>query len=76
VRPEKVRIGDRGLPVTVAAVDYLGSETVLRLRHGRQVLFARIAGGAAVAPGESLQVGWPAEAVHRFTEDGVRRESD
>ena len=76
VRPEKVQIGDRGLPVTVAAVDYLGSETVLRLRHGRQVLFARMPGGAAVAPGESLQVSWPAEAVHRFNEDGVRRESD
>jgi len=38
IRPEKIRIDNSGLPVEVSAVDYMGAETVLRLRHRDNIL--------------------------------------
>jgi sn-glycerol 3-phosphate transport system ATP-binding protein len=72
VRPEQVQVGSRGLPVSIAAVDYLGAETVLRLNHGEQTLFAKINGRQDYQSGETLHVSWPAEAVHYFGSDGMR----
>jgi len=73
VRPEHVYIADRGLPVEVGAVDYMGAETVLRLRHGTQDLMARIGGRPRTAPGETLRVAWRAGDVHLFDDKGIRR---
>ena len=73
VRPEKIYICDKGLPVEISAVDYMGAETVLRLRHGTQDLMARINGRTKALPGEKLSVAWSAEDIHLFDEEGVRR---
>ena len=45
VRPENVRVGQEGLPARIAAVDYLGAETVVRLEHDGQSFFAVTVGG-------------------------------
>jgi sn-glycerol 3-phosphate transport system ATP-binding protein len=74
VRPEHVRVGQRGLPVRVSATDYLGAETVLRMVHGGQILFGKIDGHRRYSPGELLHVSWSEEAVHRFGADGIRIE--
>ena len=74
VRPEHVRVGQRGLPVRVSATDYLGAETVLRMVHGGQTLFGKIDGHRRYNPGDQLHVSWPEEAVHRFGADGIRIE--
>ncbi|MGI9464761.1 MAG: ABC transporter ATP-binding protein, partial [Aestuariivirgaceae bacterium] len=34
VRPEDIKIAKTGIPVEVSASDYMGAETVLRLKHG------------------------------------------
>ncbi len=73
VRPEKIYIAKKGLPVEISAVDYMGAETVLRLRHGKQDLMARINGRTTVVPGEMLQVAWSADDIHLFDETGIRR---
>jgi len=73
VRPEKIHIAKKGLPVEISAVDYMGAETVLRLRHGKQDLMARIDGRTDAAPGEKLCVIWDAKDIHLFDEEGVRR---
>jgi sn-glycerol 3-phosphate transport system ATP-binding protein len=73
VRPENITIAERGLPVKVGAVDYMGAETVLRLRHGTQDLMARIGGRVTAVPGEALCVAWKADDVHLFDEKGIRR---
>lgn len=74
VRPEHVRVGPKGLPVTVSAADYLGAETVLRMVHGGQVLFAKTDGRRIYQTGEQLHASWPETSVHQFGADGVRIE--
>jgi len=73
VRPEKITIAKKGLPVEISAVDYMGAETVLRLRHGKQDFMARIDGRTEAAPGEKLCVTWDAKDIHLFDKEGVRR---
>jgi len=73
VRPENIYIAKKGLPVEISAVDYMGAETVLRLRHGKQDLMVRIDGRTKAVPGEKLHVAWKAGDIHLFDEEGVRR---
>ena len=73
VRPEDVRIAKKGLAVEVAAVDYMGAESLLRLRHDGQELMARVNGRTAVKAGDSLKVAWQADDVHLFDNNGIRR---
>lgn len=71
VRPEDVHVGPNGLPVRISAVDYLGAETVVRMTHGGQTLFARIDGRQGYEPGEQIHISWSEKAVHRFGSDGI-----
>ncbi len=73
VRPENIHFAEQGLAVEVTAVDYMGAETVLRLRHGSQNLMARIAGQATAALGAKLRVAWRPGDIHLFDEKGIRR---
>jgi len=73
VRPEQVEVGEAGLPARVVAADYLGGETVLRLRMGGQDLFARSNGWSRHEPGSGVCVSWSWDAAHLFDESGFRR---
>ena len=75
VRPESLRLADTGLPVQVSAIDYMGAETVLRVRHGDHVLMARINGRPATKLGSSERITWGPEDVHLFDEKGIRQSS-
>jgi sn-glycerol 3-phosphate transport system ATP-binding protein len=72
IRPEKIRLADAGLPVEVTAVDYMGAETVLRLRHQDQPMLARVDGRADAVPGDRLTIQWNDDDVHLFDSEGVR----
>lgn len=72
IRPEKIRIVDSGLPVQVSAVDYMGAETVLRLKHHGNTLMARIDGRAEAVPGDRLNIAWNQNDVHLFDKTGAR----
>jgi sn-glycerol 3-phosphate transport system ATP-binding protein len=74
IRPEHVRLDASGLPAKVAAVDFLGAETILRMQHRGQVLFARLNGRVGIEPGALVQVSWPADAVHYFDREGIRQD--
>jgi sn-glycerol 3-phosphate transport system ATP-binding protein len=71
VRPEDVRVGDEGLPVKISAVDYLGAETVVRMIHDGQSVFAKIDGRRDYTPGATVHINWPEKAVHCFGSDGI-----
>lgn len=71
VRPEDVCVGETGLPVRISAVDYLGAETVVRMAHDSQPLFARIDGRRDYTPGDQLFLSWPETAVHCFGSSGI-----
>jgi sn-glycerol 3-phosphate transport system ATP-binding protein len=73
IRPEHIQLGQRGLPVRVATADFLGAETVVRLHHGEQALFARINGRVQLTPGDEIKASWSPDDVHLFDEKGIRQ---
>ena len=73
VRPEEIKLGRQGLPVRVGAIDFLGAETVIRLHHGEQILFARTNGRTELVPGDQVMVSWSPDAVHVFNQKGRRQ---
>ncbi|CAB1062360.1 Glycerol-3-phosphate ABC transporter, ATP-binding protein UgpC (TC 3.A.1.1.3) [Olavius sp. associated proteobacterium Delta 1] len=72
VRPEKIKLSERGLTARVGAIDFLGAETIIRLVYGEQTLLAKINGRAKIAPGDQLTVSWSPDAAHLFNEKGIR----
>ncbi len=72
VRPEAIKLSERGLTARVGAIDFLGSETIIRLVYGEQTLHAKINGRAKIAPGDQVTVSWSPDAVHLFNGKGIR----
>jgi sn-glycerol 3-phosphate transport system ATP-binding protein len=72
VRPEKIKLTDEGIPMIVEAVDYMGAETVLRLRYQDQRVMARVDGKAQISIGHIVSVSWDEAETHSFDEDSNR----
>ena len=72
IRPEKIKLSNDGITMTVDAIDYMGAETVLRLLYDDQRLMARIDGKAQVSLGESVSVNWDLVDCHGFDRNGNR----
>ena len=73
VRPEDIELAPGGVPARVIAGDYLGADSVVEVDVGGQRAFVRVAGHAACAEGDVVNVGWAPEAVHVFdAATGVR----
>ena len=70
------QLTERGLPAKVGSVDFLGAETILRMVHAKQTLFARLNGRADVEPGALVNVCWPAKEIHFFDSKGIRQDID
>jgi sn-glycerol 3-phosphate transport system ATP-binding protein len=66
VRPETVRIGQTGLPATVVAAEYLGADTQVETRVGKETLIVRVGGRVAAGPGDTLNLTWPSADAHWF----------
>ena len=74
VRPEHVTLGfDRGLPAAVAAIEYLGADTLVTCRLGATTLAVRVPGSIGLSRGDPTRVYWAPGAQHLFDRDGVRR---
>jgi len=74
VRPEHITLAfDRGVPATVAAIEYLGADTLVTCRLGAATLAVRVAGSVGVARGDAARLAWAPGAQHLFDHDGVRR---
>ena len=74
VRPEHIALAfDRGVPATVAAIEYLGADTLVTCRLGAATLAVRVAGSVGVARGDAARLAWAPGAQHLFDHDGVRR---
>jgi len=74
VRPEHVTLGfDRGLPAAVAAIEYLGADTLVTCRLGATTLAVRVPGSSGLARGDPTRLYWAPGAQHFFDHDGVRR---
>ena len=74
VRPEEIKLSPQGLPAVVEAVDFLGAETIIRLFHGEQTLFARVNGRSKIMPGDQTNLSWSSSVIHLFNEKGIRQD--
>ncbi len=79
VRPEEivVRAADGpGLPAEIVSGEYLGADTVLRLRVGDCELLARLQGRSDTTPAATRRVSWRTGAVSLFDGESGRRRDD
>ena len=72
LRPEDLRLGAEGLEAEVTLVERLGSETLVHLRLGAQLLVVRAAGQAAFTHGAHVRVTAARERRHWFDAAGQR----
>jgi len=74
VRPEQLRLlpAGQGLPARVAAIEYLGAESLLVCEAaGTRIIVRTAADAAHPLPPRGAEIGldWPAHALHRFDRD-------
>ena len=79
LRPESIRLASegegegRGVLADVAAVEYLGADTLVDARVGAEPFTVRLPGEAATRPGERLRLGFAPGDAHWFdAETGAR----
>jgi sn-glycerol 3-phosphate transport system ATP-binding protein len=75
IRPEDVQLYEGGIPSRVESVDYLGSETIIRLKMLEETVVAKVQGRCEVEKGDAYPVAWNREQVHIFDENGMRWEA-
>ncbi|MDB5822363.1 MAG: ABC-type sugar transport system, ATPase component protein [Herminiimonas sp.] len=74
VRPEHIRIVERGMVATVAHTEYFGADTVVGVEVGKARLLIRTPGQLRFAPGSAIALGWNASDQYFFdAETGLRR---
>jgi sn-glycerol 3-phosphate transport system ATP-binding protein len=66
IRPEASHIAADGVPATVAAVEYLGADTLIETRIADQPFIVRLPGRAPAAVGETVGIRWEPSAAHWF----------
>jgi sn-glycerol 3-phosphate transport system ATP-binding protein len=73
VRAEAARLGADGVAADVAAVEYLGADTLVDARIGTEAFVVRLPGRASVRAGERVSIAWDAAATHWFDAATGRR---
>ncbi|MFO1364155.1 MAG: ABC transporter ATP-binding protein [Burkholderiales bacterium] len=76
VRPEAVLIDPAGVPAAVAAVEYLGADSIVACTVGEAPFIVRAPGKLELGAGARIGLAWPREAQHFFrAADGRRVDS-
>src|SRR5204863_3859662 len=73
IRPEAARLGADGVPATVAAVEYLGADTLVETRIADQSFIVRLSGRSSAAVGEMVHIRWDPAAAPWFNLSTQRR---
>ena len=74
VRPEHIALGfERGARAEVAAIEYLGADSLITCRLGAATLAVRVPGSVGLARGDTARLSWAPGAQHLFLRDGTRR---
>jgi sn-glycerol 3-phosphate transport system ATP-binding protein len=74
LRPEHITLlHGQGVPAMVAAVEYLGADSLVTCRLGNATLAARVGGSVGLSPGDTAWLSWASSAQHLFERDGTRR---
>jgi sn-glycerol 3-phosphate transport system ATP-binding protein len=74
VRPEHVALGfERGARAEVAAIEYLGADSLVTCRLGAATLAVRAPGAVGLTRGDPAWLSWTPGAQHVFERSGERR---
>jgi multiple sugar transport system ATP-binding protein len=73
VRPEHVRLSDRGMPGVIALVEPTGSETQISVRVGEQTVVCMARGRFSGWPGEVAHLQFESQGLHLFAPPRPRR---
>jgi len=74
VRPEHIRLAERGIPARVDSVEYFGADTIVAARIGAAPLLVRVPGQLSLQPGHAVHLQWDAAQQAFFDRDsGMRR---
>jgi sn-glycerol 3-phosphate transport system ATP-binding protein len=74
VRPEHIRLVDRGVPALVENIEYFGADTIVGARIGNAPLLVRVPGQLALRVGDAVQLQWDASNQYFFDKTtGLRR---
>ena len=71
VRPDRLALGDRGLPAQVTLVERLGTESHVHLTLGDLTATAITDGAAPVQARQSLHIDLPPDHIHLFDGNGI-----
>ncbi|WP_151445542.1 ABC transporter ATP-binding protein [Lacisediminimonas profundi] len=77
LRPEHIRLVDRGCHATVTTVEYFGADTIVGAAIGNASLLVRVPGQVVLEPGSKVQLGW--DTTHQYffdAENGLRCSPD
>jgi sn-glycerol 3-phosphate transport system ATP-binding protein len=67
IRPETAHLSADGVAATVAAVEYLGADTLIETRIGDQSVIVRQSGRTSANVGETVHIRWEPAAAHWFS---------
>ena len=73
IRPEAASLRGDGMAATVAAVEYLGADTLIDTRVADQSFIVRLPGRTSAAVGETVHVSWDPNDAHWFDLSSQRR---
>jgi sn-glycerol 3-phosphate transport system ATP-binding protein len=73
VRPEGMRLADRGVPAEVLGFEYLGADSLITCKIGSAECIVRQNGKVNLAAGDRVFVTWPAANTHFFEAETGRR---
>lgn len=75
LRPEDITLATSGLPGRVVNMEYFGADSILSVDTGGPQIAVRLQGRPVLGPGETVHLGWSADALHLFdASTGMRRE--
>ena len=70
IRPESINISETGIPVKVQSVDYLGGESILKVKQGTCVLIVKVKGNYPLKTQQDLNIDWSVDDIIEFDRDG------
>jgi sn-glycerol 3-phosphate transport system ATP-binding protein len=70
IRPEHIRLAERGTPATVLSAEYHGPDTIVTAQVNGSALLVRAPGQVDLATGSQVKLGWEPAAVHIFDSQG------
>jgi len=74
IRPEHITLSlERGLRAEVAALEYLGADSLVTCRLGSATIAVRVPGSVGLRQGDAAWLAWRPGAQHVFGADGARR---